>query len=65
MFFGAFLAPWGMPFFFLLSGAATWFALHWRAARQFTGERFGRLIAPFAFLTFLPAWHTILSSSSP
>jgi glucan biosynthesis protein C len=47
MFFGAFLAPWGMPFFFLLAGAATWFALQRRTARQFAGERFRRLLVPF------------------
>ncbi len=47
MFFGAFLAPWGMPFFFLLAGAATWFALQRRTARQFAGERFRRLFVPF------------------
>jgi glucan biosynthesis protein C len=45
--FDAFLAPWGMPFFFLLAGAGTWFALQRRSARQFAGERFGRLLIPF------------------
>ena len=30
--FVAFLAPWGMPFFFLLAGAGTWFALQRRAS---------------------------------
>lgn len=47
LFFGAFLAPWGMPFFFLLAGAGTWFALQRRTARQFAGERFRRLFVPF------------------
>jgi len=46
-FFGAFLAPWGMPFFFLLAGTGTWFALQRRSARQFAGERFRRLLIPF------------------
>ncbi len=41
------LAPWGMPFFFLLAGAGTWFALQRRTARQFVGERFRRLFIPF------------------
>ena len=45
--FVAFLAPWGMPFFFLLAGAGTWFALQRRTARQFAGERFRRLFIPF------------------
>ena len=40
-------APWGMPFFFLLAGAGTWFALRRRTARQYAGERFGRLLVPF------------------
>ncbi|MFX0117745.1 MAG: acyltransferase family protein [Candidatus Hodarchaeota archaeon] len=47
LFFVAFLAPWGMPFFFLLAGAATWFALRRRTARQFAAERFRRLFIPF------------------
>ena len=47
VFFMAFLAPWGMPFFFLLAGAGTWFALRKRTARQFAGERFRRLLVPF------------------
>lgn len=45
--FGAFLAPWGMPFFFLLAGAGTWFALQRRSAHQFASERFRRLFMPF------------------
>ena len=47
VFFVAFLAPWGMPFFFLLAGAGTWFALQRRTAGQFAGERFRRLFVPF------------------
>lgn len=45
--FVAFLAPWGMPFFFLLAGAGTWFALQRRTTRQFAGERLQRLLIPF------------------
>src|SRR5512136_2940033 len=45
--FLTFLAPWGMPFFFLLAGAGTWFALQRRSARQFAGERLRRLLVPF------------------
>jgi glucan biosynthesis protein C len=47
VFFVAFLAPWGMPFFFLLAGAGAWFALKRRTARQFAGERIRRLLLPF------------------
>jgi glucan biosynthesis protein C len=41
------LAPWGMPFFFLLAGAGAWFALKRRTARQYAYERFRRLFVPF------------------
>lgn len=43
----AFMFPWGMPFFFLLSGAGSWFALRRRTARQFVGERTRRLLLPY------------------
>jgi hypothetical protein len=39
--------PWGMPLFFLLSGAGTWFALRRRAAGQYAVERVQRLLIPF------------------
>jgi len=45
--FIAFMFPWGMPFFFLLAGASSWFALRRRTARQFARERFYRLLLPF------------------
>ncbi|HSF83202.1 MAG TPA: acyltransferase family protein [Anaerolineales bacterium] len=58
--FVAFLAPWGMPFFFLLAGAGTWFALQRRSASQFASERFRRLFIPYligsALLTPLQAY---------
>ena len=41
------LFPWGMPFFFLIAGAGTWFALRRRTAGQFATERFQRLFIPF------------------
>jgi glucan biosynthesis protein C len=60
VFFIAFLAPWGMPFFFLLAGATAWFALQRRTARQFASERVRRLLIPFlvggALLTPLHAY---------
>lgn len=43
----AFMFPWGMPFFFLLAGAGSWFALRRRAARAFARERFNRLLLPY------------------
>jgi glucan biosynthesis protein C len=41
------LGLWGMPFFFLVAGAASWFALERRTARQYISERFKRLLIPF------------------
>ena len=45
--FIVFLFPWGMPFFFLLAGASSWFALRRRSGRQFVQERFSRLLVPY------------------
>jgi hypothetical protein len=36
-----------MPFFFLIAGAGSWFALRRRTAGQFVTERFQRLFIPF------------------
>ncbi len=47
MAFLTFLAPWGMPFFFLLAGAGTWLALQRRSSRQFATERLTRLLVPY------------------
>ena len=41
------LSIWGMPFFFLVAGASSWFALQKRASRQYLRERFNRLLIPF------------------
>jgi glucan biosynthesis protein C len=41
------LFPWGMPFFFLIAGAGSWFALRRRTASQFAAERFQRLLIPY------------------
>ncbi|HSF79948.1 MAG TPA: acyltransferase [Anaerolineales bacterium] len=67
--FVAFLAPWGMPFFFMLAGAGSWFALQRRSARQFARERFQRLFIPYlvgsALFTPLQAffeWRFVLQS---
>jgi peptidoglycan/LPS O-acetylase OafA/YrhL len=40
------MAPWYMPLFFFLAGAATWHALNIRTAVQYAGERFKRLLVP-------------------
>jgi hypothetical protein len=41
--------PWHMPLFFLLAGAATWFALSFRSGGEYVKERFRRLVIPLAF----------------
>ena len=40
---------WGLPFFFMVSGSGSWFALRRRSARAYTLERFQRLAVPFVF----------------
>jgi len=45
--FASFFFPWGMPLFFLVSGAGSWFALRRRSASQFTRERTLRILVPF------------------
>ena len=42
-----FFLPWGMPLFFLIAGAGSWFALRRRTPRQYARERFNRLLIPF------------------
>lgn len=39
-------ALWGMPLFFVLAGAGSWFALRSRSGRQFLRERTLRLLVP-------------------
>lgn len=45
--FLGFLFPWGMPLFFLIAGAGSWFALQRRTPGQYARERFNRLLIPF------------------
>jgi glucan biosynthesis protein C len=45
--FIVFFGPWGMPFFFLMSGTGSWFSLRRRTGRQYAGERVKRLLIPF------------------
>ncbi len=49
-------ALWGMPLFFVLAGAASWFALRSRSPRQFLRERSLRLLVPLliGLLLFSP-----------
>lgn len=51
--FVSFVHQWHMPLFFLLSGTATWFALHSRTATQYAIERCKRLFIPFLFGTLV------------
>ncbi len=46
-FFIIFMFPWGMPFFFMLAGAGSYFALRRRTAGEFARERFHRLLIPY------------------
>ena len=48
-----FFYPWGMPLFFLLAGAGSYFALRRRSAAEFTRERTLRLLVPFFTGTLL------------
>jgi peptidoglycan/LPS O-acetylase OafA/YrhL len=41
------LFPWGMPFFFLIAGTGSWFALGRRTAGQYAIERTKRLLIPY------------------
>lgn len=47
------LGIWGMPFFFMVAGAASWLALQRRTASQYLRERFNRLLIPFVVGTIL------------
>lgn len=49
----AFFFPWGMPLFFLIAGAGSWFALRRRTLSEFTRERTLRLLVPFFTGTLL------------
>ena len=47
------LVQWIMPIFFVLSGQSTWFALRFRSAGQYIGERSKRLFIPLVFGIFV------------
>jgi glucan biosynthesis protein C len=44
-----FIDHWHMPLFFVLAGAASWFALRRRTGGQYALERLKRLLVPFIF----------------
>jgi len=46
-FYGGFFTLWGMPFFFLMAGATTWFSLQRRTVDQYIQARVTRLLIPF------------------
>ena len=51
-----FIHMWHMPMLFMISGAATWFALGHRSAGEYISERSMRLFLPLVFgiLTYVP-----------
>lgn len=46
-FFVGYFNLWGMPFFFLMAGATSWFSLRRRTAGRYVRERVSRLLIPF------------------
>ena len=46
------IAPWFMPFMFLLSGAGSWFALEYRDSKEYIWERAKRLLVPYFSIGF-------------
>jgi len=46
-FYGGFFTLWGMPFFFLVAGATSWFSLRRRTPGHYVSERVTRLLIPF------------------
>ena len=46
-FFTGFFNLWGMPFFFFMAGATSWFSLRHRTAGRYVRERVTRLLIPF------------------
>ncbi len=46
-FYTGFFNLWGMPFFFLMAGATSWYSLRHRTAGRYVRERVTRLFIPF------------------
>jgi peptidoglycan/LPS O-acetylase OafA/YrhL len=59
-FFIGFFGSWGMPFFFFMAGATSWFSLRRRTAGRYVRERITRLLIPYLvgafFLTPIQAY---------
>ena len=51
-FFVGFFGAWGMPFFFLMAGATSWFSLRRRSPGRYIRERITRLLIPFLIGSF-------------
>jgi peptidoglycan/LPS O-acetylase OafA/YrhL len=47
--FGTLLTPWRLPLLFMISGLGTYYALGFRPAWRYAGERIRRLLLPLAF----------------
>lgn len=52
-FFVGFFGSWGMPFFFLMAGATSWFSLQRRTPGRYIRERVTRLLIPFIISAIL------------
>ncbi len=46
-FYGGFFTLWGMPFFYLMAGATSWFSLRRRTTGRYIRARVTRLLIPF------------------
>jgi peptidoglycan/LPS O-acetylase OafA/YrhL len=51
--FIVFFAFWGMPFFFLMAGATSWFSLRRRTPGRYIRERVTRLLIPFIIFSLV------------
>jgi len=62
--FGIFFTPWGMPFFFFMTGATSWFSLRQRTPGRYARERVTRLLIPFTIgvivLTPIQAYYELI-----
>jgi len=62
--FSIFFTPWGMPFFFFMAGATSWFSLRRRTPGRYARERVTRLLFPFIIgvivLTPIQAYYELI-----
>jgi glucan biosynthesis protein C len=63
-FFVGYFNLWGMPFFFLMAGATSWFSLRRRTPDRYARERVTRLLIPFMIgaivLTPIQAYYELI-----